>query len=63
MSSPDDSFLKEPEAFLSDVRKYNGELTGRKALLQQLELMKRRLEHPMDNMVNHWINMYASRDP
>lgn len=65
MNSPADSFLKDAEAFLTHARKYGGELTERKALLRQLELMKRTLEHPMDNMVNHWVNVRksASRDP
>jgi hypothetical protein len=65
MSSPDAGFLKEAEAFLVDARKYSGELADRKALIQKLELMKQKLEHPMDNMVNHWVNVCkpVSRDP
>lgn len=58
MANSDSRFLMDAEKFLAEVREYKeGDLASRMELLKQLELLKRKLEQPIDNMMNQWISV------
>lgn len=51
-------FLHDAETFLADARDFDeDDLAGRMDLLRKLELLKQRLERPMDKMMNQWITL------
>lgn len=54
-------FLHDAETFLADARDFDeDDLAGRMDLLRKLELLKQRLERPMDKMMNQWITVWIS---
>jgi hypothetical protein len=57
MDSSQSDFLTDAESFVVDARAFQGDRAQRMALLNRLELMKLQLEHPMDNLMNHWISV------
>lgn len=54
-------FLNDAETFLAHARHFDeDDLAGRMELLRKLELLKQRLERPMDKMMNQWITVWIS---
>lgn len=60
MGSTEPDIVQKAEAILAAAKSYKGDPSGRYGLMEQLDVLYKQLEDPMDAMIRQWNSVWQT---